>query len=87
VSTPASSSCGQLAGVADPEAKRKIIGREFVDGVPGARPAKRSGDAALARRRARIYPDVIESGGAHEQEGRAPSRATTTSAACPRHWA
>ena len=30
-STPASSSSASWPGVADPEAKRKIIGREFVE--------------------------------------------------------
>ena len=59
-----------LAGVTDPEAKRKIIGREFVEvfqreakrlaGAPGADFA--GGAKWLAQ--GTIYPDVIESGAA-----------------------
>ncbi len=52
---------GKLSGVADPEAKRKIIGREFVE-VFQAEAAKRRGAKWLAQ--GTIYPDVIESGGA-----------------------
>jgi GMP synthase (glutamine-hydrolysing) len=52
---------GQLAGVTDPEAKRKIIGREFVE-VFQAEAAKLKGAKWLAQ--GTIYPDVIESGGA-----------------------
>src|SRR4051812_23121827 len=52
---------GKLAGVADPEAKRKIIGREFVE-VFQAEAAKLRGARWLAQ--GTIYPDVIESGGA-----------------------
>jgi GMP synthase (glutamine-hydrolysing) len=52
---------GALKGVSDPEAKRKIIGREFVEVFQ--REAKK-----LVRARwlaqGTIYPDVIESGGA-----------------------
>ncbi len=61
---------GALEGVADPEAKRKIIGREFVEvfqreakklqGAAGA--ASRGGAKWLAQ--GTIYPDVIESGAA-----------------------
>ncbi|BAL96434.1 glutamine-hydrolyzing GMP synthase [Rubrivivax gelatinosus] len=58
----------ELAGVADPEAKRKIIGRLFVD-VFKAEAAKlkagtggHKGASFLAQ--GTIYPDVIESGGA-----------------------
>jgi GMP synthase (glutamine-hydrolysing) len=66
---------GKLAGIADPEAKRKIIGREFVEvfkaeasrlkseGAPG-RPVK--GASWLAQ--GTIYPDVIESGGAKSKK-------------------
>jgi GMP synthase (glutamine-hydrolysing) len=66
---------GELAGVQDPEAKRKIIGRLFVDvfkaeaaklkaagqgsGAGGARAVK--GATFLAQ--GTIYPDVVESGG------------------------
>jgi GMP synthase (glutamine-hydrolysing) len=59
---------GKLAGVADPEAKRKIIGGLFVD-VFKAEAAKlkaggggHKGATYLAQ--GTIYPDVIESGGA-----------------------
>ena len=60
---------GHLKGVTDPEAKRKIIGREFVE-VFKAEAAKlkaapggdtRGGAQWLAQ--GTIYPDVIESGG------------------------
>jgi len=61
---------GALKGVADPEAKRKVIGREFVEvfqreahKLKDARGASsRSGAKWLAQ--GTIYPDVIESGGA-----------------------
>jgi GMP synthase (glutamine-hydrolysing) len=51
---------GHLAGIADPEAKRKIIGREFVE-VFQAESAKLSNAKWLAQ--GTIYPDVIESAG------------------------
>ena len=50
-----------LAGVADPEAKRKIIGRTFVE-VFDEEARKLSGVSFLAQ--GTIYPDVIESAGA-----------------------
>jgi len=61
---------GHLAGVSDPEAKRKIIGREFVE-VFKAEAAKLKNDQArhvawLAQ--GTIYPDVIESGGAKSKK-------------------
>jgi GMP synthase (glutamine-hydrolysing) len=49
-----------LAGVADPEQKRKIIGRTFVE-VFDEEAAKLEGVAWLAQ--GTIYPDVIESAG------------------------
>jgi len=52
---------GHLAGVTDPEAKRKIIGREFVE-VFQAQASKLKDAKWLAQ--GTIYPDVIESGGA-----------------------
>jgi len=52
---------GELAGVADPEAKRKIIGREFVH-VFQEEAAKLPNARWLAQ--GTIYPDVIESAGA-----------------------
>lgn len=57
---------GQLAGVSDPEKKRKIIGGLFVD-VFKAEAAKLKGDGAKGAKwlaQGTIYPDVIESGGA-----------------------
>jgi GMP synthase (glutamine-hydrolysing) len=52
---------GHLKGVSDPEAKRKIIGREFVE-VFQAEAKKLKNAKFLAQ--GTIYPDVIESGGA-----------------------
>ncbi len=58
---------GHLAGVSDPEAKRKIIGREFVEvfkaqaALLTASGASKKGAKWLAQ--GTIYPDVIESGG------------------------
>ena len=52
---------GKLTGVADPEAKRKIIGREFVE-VFQDEAGKLQGAKWLAQ--GTIYPDVIESAGA-----------------------
>lgn len=63
----------ELAGVSDPEQKRKIIGRLFVDvftaealkrTTPGA--SKHKGATFLAQ--GTIYPDVIESGGAKSKK-------------------
>ncbi|MBC7573736.1 MAG: glutamine-hydrolyzing GMP synthase [Herminiimonas sp.] len=51
---------GHLAGVTDPEAKRKIIGREFVE-VFQVESAKLQDAKWLAQ--GTIYPDVIESAG------------------------
>ncbi|MEZ5627770.1 glutamine-hydrolyzing GMP synthase [Denitromonas sp.] len=51
---------GHLAGVSDPEQKRKIIGREFVE-VFQAEAAKLPKARWLAQ--GTIYPDVIESAG------------------------
>jgi len=61
---------GKLAGVSDPEAKRKIIGREFVD-VFKQKPPSSSGDGAKGAKwlaQGTIYPDVIESGGAKSKK-------------------
>jgi len=61
---------GHLKGVSDPEAKRKIIGREFVEVFQAeAEKLKSAGqgtDTGGVRWLAQgtIYPDVIESGGA-----------------------
>ncbi len=53
---------GQLAGVTDPERKRKIIGREFVEVF--RREAKRFSGARFLGQ-GTLYPDVIESVAAH----------------------
>ncbi|PIY28294.1 MAG: glutamine-hydrolyzing GMP synthase [Comamonadaceae bacterium CG_4_10_14_3_um_filter_60_42] len=59
---------GHLAGVNDPEAKRKIIGREFIEVFKAqalaltASDSTKNGAKWLAQ--GTIYPDVIESGGA-----------------------
>ncbi len=63
---------GHLEGVTDPEAKRKIIGREFVE-VFQAEAAKlkaaASGGAGVRwLAQGTIYPDVIESGGAKSKK-------------------
>ncbi|MFN5701108.1 MAG: glutamine-hydrolyzing GMP synthase, partial [Betaproteobacteria bacterium] len=51
---------GELQGVSEPEAKRKMIGRLFVD-VFKAEAAKLKAATFLAQ--GTIYPDVVESGG------------------------
>ena len=61
---------GKLAGVSDPEQKRKIIGGLFVD-VFKAEAAKLKGDGAKGAKwlaQGTIYPDVIESGGAKSKK-------------------
>ncbi|MBG6073633.1 MULTISPECIES: glutamine-hydrolyzing GMP synthase [unclassified Polaromonas] len=64
---------GHLAGVSDPEAKRKIIGREFVE-VFKAEAARLKAGLDGAYKGAKwlaqgtIYPDVIESGGAKSKK-------------------
>jgi len=55
----------KLAGEADPEAKRKIIGREFVE-VFQQEAARRPGARWLGQ--GTIYPDVIESAGAKSKK-------------------
>jgi GMP synthase (glutamine-hydrolysing) len=56
---------GELAGVADPEAKRKIIGKEFVEVFQSE--AKKLANAKWLAQ-GTIYPDVIESGGAKSKK-------------------
>jgi GMP synthase (glutamine-hydrolysing) len=56
---------GALAGVSDPEEKRKIIGKHFID-VFQRESAKIKGAKWLAQ--GTIYPDVIESAGAKTQK-------------------
>ena len=63
---------GHLAGVSEPEAKRKIIGREFVE-VFKAEAAKLkaadvSSKGAKWLAQGTIYPDVIESGAAKSKK-------------------
>ena len=61
---------GKLAGVSEPEQKRKIIGGLFVD-VFKAEAAKLKGDGAKGAKwlaQGTIYPDVIESGGAKSKK-------------------
>ena len=59
---------GKLAGIADPEKKRKIIGGEFV-AVFQAESAKLENAKWLAQ--GTIYPDVIESAGAKSKKAHA----------------
>ncbi len=58
---------GRLAGVSEPEAKRKIIGREFVEVFKAEaaklKAANASSKGAKWLAQGTIYPDVIESGG------------------------
>ena len=49
---------GKLRGVTDPEAKRKIVGREFIAVFEDA--ARRAGDVQFLAQ-GTLYPDVIES--------------------------
>ena len=63
---------GELAGVSEPEQKRKIIGRLFVD-VFKAEAAKLTSSGASTKgakwlAQGTIYPDVIESGGAKSKK-------------------
>ncbi|MDT7835362.1 glutamine-hydrolyzing GMP synthase [Aquabacterium sp. OR-4] len=58
---------GQLAGVSDPEKKRKIIGGLFVDVFKAEAAKLKAGDGghqgATFLAQGTIYPDVVESGG------------------------
>lgn len=53
---------GRLAGVSDPEQKRKIIGKTFIDVFEAE--AKKFGDAKFLAQ-GTLYPDVIESVSVH----------------------
>jgi len=68
---------GKLAGVTDPEAKRKIIGSEFVTVFKqeAARLTQAGAKGAKWLAQGTIYPDVIESGGAKTASGK--KKATT----------
>jgi len=63
---------GKLAGVSDPEAKRKIIGNEFVEVFKAEAAKLKAGDGghkgATFLAQGTIYPDVIESGGAKSKK-------------------
>ncbi len=72
---------GHLKGVSDPEAKRKIIGREFVevfkaqalaltaqDAIKNGADGSRTVKGATWLAQGTIYPDVIESGGAKNKK-------------------
>jgi GMP synthase (glutamine-hydrolysing) len=63
---------GKLAGVSDPEAKRKIIGAEFVTVFKQEAAKLKAGSdghkGASFLAQGTIYPDVIESGGAKSKK-------------------
>ena len=63
---------GKLAGVSDPEQKRKIIGGLFVDVFKAEAAKLKAGDGghkgATFLAQGTIYPDVIESGGAKSKK-------------------
>ena len=63
---------GHLKGVSEPEAKRKIIGREFVEVFKAEAAKLKAGDGghkgAKWLAQGTIYPDVIESGGAKSKK-------------------
>ena len=63
---------GHLAGVSEPEAKRKIIGREFVEVFKAQALFLKESDATKSCAKwlaqGTIYPDVIESGGAKNKK-------------------
>jgi GMP synthase (glutamine-hydrolysing) len=63
---------GHLAGVNEPEAKRKIIGREFVEvfkaEAASLKAAGKDVKGAKWLAQGTIYPDVIESGGAKSKK-------------------
>jgi GMP synthase (glutamine-hydrolysing) len=52
-----------LAGVSNPEGKRKIIGREFIRAFEGAVREASSGEQIDFLVQGTLYPDVVESGG------------------------
>src|SRR6202041_1665677 len=64
VATEAAASVSALAGVSDPERKRKIIGREFIRAFErAAREAKSEAGECEFLVQGTLYPDVVESGG------------------------
>ena len=68
-----------LAGVSEPEKKRKIIGKEFI--TVFADEARKLEDITFLAQ-GTIYPDILES--IRLPKARRPLRATTTLAVCPR---
>ena len=52
-----------LAGVSDPEEKRKIVGREFIRAFEGAARSVAAHDGVDFLVQGTLYPDVVESGG------------------------
>ena len=77
-----------LAGVSDPEQKRKIIGREFIRSFEQAErklieEAGEEGAQIKFLVQGTLYPDVVESGGG---EGAANINRTTMWAVCLRTW-
>jgi GMP synthase (glutamine-hydrolysing) len=64
VATEAAAFVSALAGVSDPERKRKIIGREFIRAFErAAREAKSEAGECEFLVQGTLYPDVVESGG------------------------
>ena len=64
VATEAEAFVSALAGVSDPERKRKIIGREFIRAFErAAREAKSEAGECEFLVQGTLYPDVVESGG------------------------
>ena len=63
---------GHLTGISDPESKRKIIGREFVEVFKNEAAKLKAGNGghkgATFLAQGTIYPDVIESGGAKSKK-------------------
>ncbi len=76
---PSSDFLAALAGEADPEKKRKIIGRMFVE-VFDEEAAKLKDVKWLAQ--GTIYPDVIESAGSEDRQGARHQVAPQCRAAC-----
>jgi GMP synthase (glutamine-hydrolysing) len=77
----------KLAGVTDPETKRKIIGNEFIavfddEAARSSKSATKPAKTSRGSSRARSTP--TSSSPPASKARRRPSRATTTSAACPR---
>ena len=68
----------RLAGVTDPERKRKIIGNTFIDVFEAERP---SWDRSISSDRA--HSIQTSSSPSRSSDNRRSSRATTTSAVCP----